>query len=256
MYVNYDFDKTTQNTNISSGNVKFQLPPEVRNNNVKIHRISRRPMPQVNVKNMDKAFVKRMKDLENYYKLEVDYLPIERRPTLAELGKKGKDLYDLYNKVAKNAKNKGDITRPKRPQRDLEDEQIKETYVLPEGMPLPTPEGVWKGYDDIPMGKPVAPPSDEGKHDTLETDELFNKKDDADVWLKERMKLIEGQEADKAEYSDDWDEMEKEIIEDNFAPKDKEDIDPLDEQVYEIPENPFESMEQMEAPQREFMRDD
>jgi hypothetical protein len=255
MYVNYDFDKTTQDTNISGGYVGFMLPPSVRNNFIGIERIKRRPTPEVNVKNLDRAYVKKMKDLENYYKLEVDYLPIEKRPTLAELGKKGKDLYDLYNKIAKNAKNKGDITRPQKKEPKNTDDDM-ETFVIPEGAKPPTLDGVWKGMDNIPMGIPVLPPSDEGKHDTLETDELFNKKDDADVWLKERMKLIETREADEAEYSDDWDEMEKEIIEDNFAPKDKEDIDPLDEQVYEIPENPFESMEQMDAPERELMRDD
>lgn len=291
----YDFDKSGQDIDISSGSLKYQLPPAVRNNFVGIERIKRKPMPQVNTKNMDRLFMKKMKDLENYYTLEVDYLPIEKRPTLAELGAKGKNLYDLYNRVAKNAKNKGDITRP---QRDPESEQIKETYILPEGMPPPTPEGEWKGYEDIPLGIPAGMPSlpDEEKYDTedyeevlppkFDKDKLYDNKDEIKAF-NERMKLLEDAEADEDYMSDDWDELEKimkpeeilakgqeqyDLIKDKLY-EDEEDIlekgqeqydlikdklyeDDDDQPIYDIPELPFMSGEQMEAPEREVMRDD
>jgi len=219
----YDFDKSGQDMDISSGKIKYQLPPAVRNNFIGIERIKRRPMPKVDIKNMDTLYAKKMKDLEDYYTLEVDYLTTEKRPTMAELGKKGKDLYDLYNRVAKNAKNKGDITRPqkKEPQKkEPKETDDMETIIMPEGMPLPNLDG--DHFDDIPWGQPIPPKYDEGKHDDtlveedvkppmppkFDKDDLYDN-DDEIKWIIERNKLINDQKADEDYMSDDWDDLEE-----------------------------------------------
>jgi len=142
---------------ISSGILKPSTIPIQIAQKLPIQRQSRVELPQVNLSTLDTRMDLLKEKMKNdpYYNQQPQLikLPEDTRISASGLLKKGKTLYDLYNKIEK-VKSKA------------RSERKDQLPVAPPSDGDTIDRSEFPPADNIPMGIPVSPPDDEGKHDT------------------------------------------------------------------------------------------